>query len=310
MTLHQLRLLLGIKRYLSFTKASEALHISQPSVSHQIKQLEEEYEIELFKKNGKGIQPTQAGRKFTDYAEKILSLVDDLDGQFKNRCSPWKNKPLKIGATHSSAMLLLPSILPEFNEAHPEARLIYQTTDASNKIEELVLDCEIEIALINNPSYLSSIVYDFYQKEQILAVVSKDHSLADRKSLTLAELAGKPVIVKNGKRSPSVTEKFLTALQQRGCEMNPIMSCGTVGSLRAAVKAGMGIGILYKNVIEDDLRRGELKVIDVPVLNRTADICVIHHKYRPLSPMAKDFLTFMSERRQSENNNSACLDRA
>ena len=292
-TLHRLSIFVAIAKSLSFSKAAKELHISQPSASMQLKLLEKELGARFFIRKKRGIELTKEGGNLLERAKSILLQLDELKYQFRRKTTEDEIKTLSIGGTNSPAVSILPLILSKFKKTHPQVQLSLRT-DVSHVLEELILNSEIELAVVTNPSYSSSIVYEFYRKERVLTVVSKDHELAEKKKLTLSELSGKPFVVKKGKGPlSSRTEQYLKKMKERGFELNPVIYCETMETLKAVVKAGMGIGILYAEIAEPDIRQGHLRVIRVPMLNRIINTFVIYHKERPLSPVAKEFLTLM-----------------
>lgn len=161
----------------------------------------------------------------------------------------------------------------------------------------MVVNSELDLALIYQP-FSHCCARKLYREESVLAVISPGHPLAGKKKLSLAELAKESIIVKSGKASPSTTEKFIKEAGKRGYELNATVFCETADAVKAVVKKGLGIGILYSDIAESDIRRGELKVIKVPELNRRIETFIIYHKQHPLSPAAKGFLKLLHRTRQ------------
>ena len=172
MTLHPLRIMIAVAKSLSVTKTAKDLHISQPAVSLQIKLLEEEYGAKLYEKHGRGIELTEAGRKYADNAENILSQFQNLHEEFNNNPSSTKAPALSVASTAGVSASFLLLSLSVFKETHPELQLFFQTDD-SIILERLVLSSDLEIALITNPSYLSFLAYESYREESVVAVVAK-----------------------------------------------------------------------------------------------------------------------------------------
>jgi DNA-binding transcriptional LysR family regulator len=120
--------------------------------------------------------------------------------------------------------------------------------------------------------------------------------LARRKKLTLAELAMAPLIIKKGKEGQfSMAEGILKQVERRGLKLNIIMYCDSPEAVKAAVKAGIGVGISYRDIVEPDVKKGDLKVIKVPELKTQINSFIIYPKERPLSPIAQEFLTLLRE---------------
>ncbi len=287
MTLHQLRIMITIAKHRNVTKASAELHISQPSVSQQIKLLEQEYGIKLYVKNGKGIEVTQEGQKFIESAEQVLLQVDKLE---KN-CN---GGSLRVGGCYFAGVTLLPLALMAFKKTHPDVQLVLEN-DASAPIEELVLKSKVDIALIIKPSYDPSLVYEPYREEKLVAVVSANHPLAQRGELTLTELAEVPIVIKQAKTRPSIMDQFCNELGRHGLTMSTALRVETPDAMKAAVKAGIGLGVFFREHVEHDIKQGGLKVIKIPGLKFDWNFrsYIIFHKKHSLSPHAKEFLNLL-----------------
>ncbi len=290
MTLHQLGILKTVAKSLNFTKAAHELHISQPSVSEQLRLLQEEYGIKLYQKNGRLIELTQAGRLFLKDAKALLHQVGKLEENFQSNHR--KAGSLAIGSSHSPAVSFLPSLMAAFKKTHPEVQFFLQT-QGSYEIERLVLNHDVEIALITRPSYSPSLIYEPCRQEKIAAVVSNKHPLAKRNELSLAELSGIPVVIKQGNTTDSLGQQVLKELKKQGGIQKVVTYWESPDAAKATVKAGMGLGIFYRDVVELDIRQGDLKVIKIPGLNLKAATFAVYRKNSALSANARDFLTLL-----------------
>ncbi len=305
MTLHQLRIFAAVAKHLNITKASEALHITQPSVSQQLKFLEEECGVKLYKKMSRGVELTDRGQLFLNDVEPLLSRVERLEDQFNDRPTRKRVGPLTIGASHSQAVSFLPLLLTVFKETHPEVQLALRT-ETSRMIEQLVLNSEVEIAVITNPSYSPSLIYEPFRQEELVAFASLKQPLAKRQKLTLEELAQAPLVVKRDKTGKVYrTDEILRQLEELGFELNIVLQCESAEAVKSAVKVGVGLGILYRDIVEPDVKRGELKIIKIPESKMKVDTFIIYPRERALSPHARDFLTLLRERRKKTQRTKA-----
>ena len=189
MTLHQLRIFDVVTRHLNITKASAELHLSQPSVFQQIKSLEESCGVRLYRKVGRGIRLTAAGEKLHAEAREILEKVTTLEQKFEaNRNSP-ATDPLRVGGSHVPSKSVLPSCLAAFKLKHPLVGIELHTK-TSRSIENLVLNAELEIAVITHPSNSSHLHYVPLRQEEVVLFVSTHHPLAGKKDLSLRRDCG------------------------------------------------------------------------------------------------------------------------
>lgn len=294
MTLHQLKIFAAAARHLNLKKASRELRISQPSVSYQLKLLQEECQTKLYRKIGRGIQLTEEGRIFLLDAELILLQVEKLIGKFSSNLTERKAEFLTVGGSRNPSTSFVPTLLGVFKKTHPEVEITLRT-DTSLAIEHLVLNSEVDIAVVTNPSKSPPLICEPCRQEQVVIFASRRHPLAKREKLTLAELSAAPFIIKRGTEdAPSMSEQILKQVEKGGLKLNIIMRCDSPEVVKAAVKTGIGLGLSYRDILEPDIR-GDLKVIKVPELKTQVNSFIIYHKDRPLSPNAQEFLTLLRE---------------
>ena len=288
MTLHQLRILECVVRHLNITKASVALHISQPSVSQQLKLLEEEFGTRFFMRLNQGVELTAEGDEFFNAIQPLLTEAEHLEKRFKSSSRENDTTPLIVGGSHNVSVNVLPKLLMAFKERHPSVQFILETNE-SHKIETRLLNSEAEIALITNPSHRAELMYESYEEMELVAFCLPTNPLA-RKKLTLKELAECPLVLRGGGR----LEKVLTNL---GYRMNVVLRCEASTTVKAAVRMGMGVGILYRNAIASRVAKGNLKIINVPELKEMGiKSFVVYDKRKPLAPMAQEFLQILREK--------------
>jgi DNA-binding transcriptional LysR family regulator len=301
LTLHQLKIFSSIAKFLNVTKASAELHISQPSVSQQVKLLQEEYGAKLYTKNGRGIELTEEGRLFLKEIDPILRQVDLLRNKFGGH---QKQGSLAIGGSHSPSASFLPLLASVFKETYPDTKLTFRTHN-SDVLERMVLDSDVEIAVITNSTGSPRLVYEPCRQEELLFFASVEHPFAKRKSLTVAELASAPLVVfKKGRLR--AFEKILKQIESHGLTWNVAMYCESSEALKAAVKARMGLGILYRDLVQPELNRREFKVIQVQGLVTQSESYIIYHKEKPLSANAKEFLALLRRKIEIDRQSKSC----
>jgi len=289
MTFHQLRMFAAVAKHLNVTKASEELHISQPSVSQQPKLLQEECKTKLYRKIGRGIELTDEGELLLADAQPILLQVGKIRERFT---SDRKAGSLAVGGSNSQSVSFLPLLLAAFKETHPEVQLSLRT-NTSREVERLVLNSEVEVGLITNPSHSTALSYELCRREKFLVFVSPSHPLAKKKELTVAQLAQAPLVFRKAKSGGSRAWDILKQVEKRGSNLNIVMDCESTEAVKTAVGAGMGLGILYHDHVEPEIKKGKLKEIRVPELNLQLDSYIIYLKEKPLSANAKDFLALL-----------------
>jgi DNA-binding transcriptional LysR family regulator len=291
MTLHQLRIFECVGTLLNITKASEILHVSQPSVSQQLKLLEEEFGTKFFARLSQGVELTYEGKLFFDAMRPILRQAELVEKMFKRNPRANQTVLLKIGGSHNVSVDVLPHLLMTFKQSHPAVQFILETNDSS-VIEKRVVNSEVEIGLITNPSYRSEIVYEPYEEMQVVAFCLPINPVAG-KTLSLRELAQLPLVVRTGGRIEH-------ALRSQRHSVNISVRCEASAAVKAAVGLGMGVGVLYRNAVASRIASGTLNLIDVPELKEMGvQSFIIFDKRKALAPIAADFLEMLRTRETS-----------
>jgi DNA-binding transcriptional LysR family regulator len=293
MTLHQLRIFESVARHLNVTRASQELHMSQPAVSQQIQLLQQECETRFVVRIGQGVELTERGRAFLEAIRPIVVQVGDVESTFKVKSNQKKSSFLAVGGSRSHTVTVLPEILSAFKQNHPWVQFALESNDSST-MEQRVLSAEVEIALINHPSSCEQIAYEPYKEMGIVAFALTVSPLVGKK-ITLTELFQIPLVVR--RRSTTLRE-----LLKKGYKPNIAVECDVSEAVKAAVQRGLGVGILYRETVEADLKSRDLKILHVPDLERIrTKSFIIYNKCRPLSGVAQDFLQALRESRISRS---------
>ena len=288
MTLYQLRVFEAVARHLNITQASLELHASQPAVSQQLKLLEEDYGSKFLLRHSHGVKLTDTGRAFLEAITSVLAQLQDIDERFKedkNRKMPLR---LAIGGSRSMSVRVLPNLLKAFRERHPSVEVTLAANESSAILNHL-LKSELDLAVVTNPPQVEGLIYEPFGHMEVVAFCLPINPVAG-KTLTLRELADHPLVVKSGGR----IENLLTS---RGYAMNFALRCEMSLTVHTAVRAGLGIGIVYQNAIATPLARESLKLINVPELKEMGmESVIVYDGRKPVSSVAQEFLTLLRQR--------------
>jgi DNA-binding transcriptional LysR family regulator len=284
MTLHQIRIFVTVARHLNVTKAARELKISQPALSRQLKVLEQEYGAVFYVKTNKGVGLTEQGRAFLEAIRPLLTQSENVERSFKTDLDARKHS-LAVGGSRTLSVTVLPEILMAFKQTYPWVKVVLDTHD-SWRVEQGVLNSETEIGLIINASYSPLLTYEAYGEHELAAFVCSKRPFGQSR-MTLEELTKVPLVVKTGCRS-------LGEFSKRGYKPNLAMECRANECVKTAVRKGIGVGILFRESVEDDQ---DLKIINVPELKTVeAKSYIIWDKYKPLTLLAQAFLQLLRER--------------
>jgi DNA-binding transcriptional LysR family regulator len=298
MLFDRFELFVTVARHQNLAKTARQMHVSASSVCQRLKSLENDFGAKLYKKNKEGIELTGAGETFLTTANEVLSQLDNLRKTL-NPDSENTARSLTVGGTYGPSAKYLPSAIAAFQKTHPKIKLRFLTADIPH-MDRLLRNFEVDIAIMQSPSKSTEFNMEHFSEDNLTLFSHPMHALARKKNLDLQDLAGVPLIIREGK---STTHKMLQQLKCRGVKVNVALRCVSPDAVKAAVRSKMGIGILFYSVIADDIKRKDLKTLKfsgLPVL--TGNSYIVYSKGKPLSCAASDFLTLVrSMKTRSEN---------
>jgi DNA-binding transcriptional LysR family regulator len=288
MLLDRIRLFVSVAKHQNLAKTARANHVSASSVCQRLKSLENEFGVKLYKRTNTGIELTEPGETLLEAANDVLNRFETLKAKFnRNADVP---EILKVGGTCNPSAKHLPSALAIFKKVHPDTKVTF-LTGAKAEIEKLLAACEIDIAVIQSPSKSPGLIMEPFAVDNLTFFSNPRHPLANKKSLDLLDLRGTPVIIRAGR---GTTEKFLEKLKSRGIAVDVTLRCVSPDAVKAAVRREMGIGILFHNLVEDELKRKEFKTLKVRTpIATVGNSFIVYRKNQPLSPAATEFLAVL-----------------
>jgi len=301
MTLNQFSSFAAVAKHLSVSKASAELRVSQPSISLQLKQLEDHHGRKLYRRTHKGVEITDAGQVFLRKIGPILEQVAELERDFQAPPIKTLRAALRVGGTFSSSAVLLPKLMARFRRLHSELDLELQTGTTA-KLERLVGRGAMQLAVTDRRPAAHGLESEPLRAEKVLAFVRPHHPLARLGSVSLSELLAEPLIVRSGKGISGATQNALKKLKEQGWTVRIGMLCDGPGVIKAGVRQNMGVGIAFADSIKVELEAGEFKALQVRDFDIRAESFVIYAKNRPLPAPARDFLELLRDVRRKENS--------
>ena len=290
----RLQVFYTVARQLSFTKAAEQLFMTQPAVTFQVKQLEEQFNTRLFERTHGRIALTPVGRLVMDYAERILALTEEMDARVADISGAIAG-PLLLGASTTIAEFILPQILGEFKGAHPEVQARMMVAN-SETIVNRVADHTIDVGLIESPSYLPSLQNEICCDDELVAICAPDHVLAKRTSVRAQELAAIPMVRREpGSGTREFTDNYFRENGVALEDINLLMELGSPEAMKGVVETGIAIAIVSRATIAKELKLGTLVAIPLaPRLMRT--LSVVHPREKFRSRLLTTFVEFAMRR--------------
>jgi DNA-binding transcriptional LysR family regulator len=276
----RLQVFYSVARHLSFTKAAEALHMTQPAVTFQVRQLEEQFNTRLFDRTHNRINLTEAGDRVYHYAKQIFELYSRMEGEIRELTGEVSGVVI-IGASTTIAEYMLPSLLGAFKRKFPDViiRLRVSNTDG---IVAMVEDNEIDLGVVEAPVPNKSLVVEVCRIDQLVAVLPPEHELAGRASLPVADVLKFPFIAREeGSGTREVTFDYLRGAGLDPADLTVVMELGSPESIKGAIEAGMGISILSRSTIGKELELRTLTCVELePPLERPFSFVHQKQKFR------------------------------
>ena len=288
LTLQQLKLFEAVSRLGSYTRAAEELCITQPAVSIQIKRLEEQVGLPLFEHVGKKTFPTVAGKTVCDASIDILNRVNILKSSIEDLKGTVKGE-LQMSVV-TTAKYFLPELLGVFLQQYPEVVPKLKFTNRARVIDRLMNNDDDFVVMGQIPKDENLKAYPILNN--ILGIIAhNDHPLANKKNITIKELAKQRFLIRESGSGTRVV--FDQLLQEHGVEIEPYMELGSSEAIKQAVMAGLGIAVLSLHSVQLERDVNKLTVLDVEGFPLKRRWYAVHLKGKKLSLVAQTFLDYI-----------------
>jgi DNA-binding transcriptional LysR family regulator len=282
----RLKVFYTVAKRLSFTKAADEMFISQPAITKHIHELEDEYKAKLFERKGNRISLTKAGNLLFAFAENVFEQYDNVAFEI-NALDKRKEGMLRLGASTTVSQYIVAPLLAKFRNKFTDVQLSLITGNTT-QIEKALLDKDIEIGIIEGYSKNTEISYHPYLKDELVLVCSSNHPLADRNELSLHELKTIRFVQReHGSGTLDVIDHALKKAGLNPAELQVEIRLGSTESIKSYLMNAPCMAFISIHAITDELKNGELKVIDVDGLNigRTFYIITLQGKITGLADL-------------------------
>lgn len=283
MTIRHLRVYIRVADLGSMTAASRELFIAQPSVSQTIKELEDYYNLRLFERLSRRLYITEEGKRLLGYARHIVSLFDEMEQEMRQSAT---NSILKIGATVTVGTCILSTLYERFLVKHPSVD-IESIVDNTTVIEAKVLTSEIDFGLVEGPIHSKDILSQPFMDDELILICGNKHPYSERRSVNLEELTDVELILRES--GSGTRELFENTMRANGLDMNIKWVSNNSETIKNAVIANMGVSIISKMIIEDELKDGKLLHVPIDDVEFKRKFHIIYHKNKYISKSIQDF---------------------
>ena len=274
----------------SFTRAGQRLHMTQPAVTFQIRQLEEHFNTRLFDREHNRIELTAAGRRVEEYARRILALYAEMDGAVRELTDDMAGT-LMLGASMTIAEYDLPRLLVRFKQQFPEVsiNLLMSNTDG---IVQMVVENRIDLGLVEGPVHNRSLAVRRYDVDRLVVALPPGHALAHEPRIAFAALCGVPLILRE--EGSGTREVFLDHAHAAGLALDDfdvVMELGSPEAIKGAVCAGLGVTVISVATLRKEIELGTLRAVDIePPIERPFSF--VHQKQKFRVPAVEELLRF------------------
>ena len=262
----KLKVFYTVATRLSFSKAANELHITQPAITRHIKQIEEHFKQKLFERQGNSIALTKAGKRLLKHCKIIFSQYDELHFDM-NSLLERTTGSLNISASTTIAQYVLPGTLAKFHKSFPEVK-VSMNSQNTVRVEKAVLNKTIELGFIEGSSKNRELAYHPFMADEIVLVVSRDNPLIRKEQITLKELCKTPLILRE--QGSGTLQVVLDALEEKAVLYEHLcveMHLGSSESIKSYLTDKKSAAFLSTNAILKEIKNGELFIIDVEDLS-------------------------------------------
>lgn len=287
MDIRHLRTLSAVAERGSFSAAAEALGISQPAVSQQIRALEREVGSELIDRSGRRSRLTERGEVVNRHARRMLALVAEVERELVRADGELSGR-LLVGSSTGLGEQVLPRLLGSFRERHPQVEVALRV-EPTEAVIDRVLERALELGVVGAVRSHRGLVYEPFLEDRIILAVPPQHPFAGR-TVDLAELRQQPLVVMQpGAGVRTVIEDELRRAGLRPRDLRVAMEMGLQESAKAAVEAGYGVAFLSRLAVGRELRLGTLATADVAGIDPVRQFSTVRLATRPPSRLVTAF---------------------
>jgi DNA-binding transcriptional LysR family regulator len=294
MDLWQLHIFCNVVEQRSFSKAGKIVHLSQPTVSTHIKDLENHFGCRLIDRLSKKADPTREGELLYQYAVKLIALRDEAETALALFKGTVKGT-LVVGGSTIAGSYILPRVIGGFLKKYPNVFLSLKVRDTGEIIQD-ILAGELELGVVGARASGKQLNQTILLKDEMRLIVPVDHPWADKNSVSLEMLIQERLIIRE---SGSGTLKSIEEnLRRNGHQIEEFNIVAELGSTQAAVegiKNRIGLSIVSPVAVSEELQAGTLKALSISGLDLTRNFYLTRHNHRSLSPPAKAFAAYLTQ---------------
>src|SRR5579872_643626 len=299
-TLRQLRTFKTVADLSSFSLAAQRLKLSQPSISYQVKELEEALGLPLLDRLGKRVALTEAGTMLYAYARRMLDTLDEAAIAVEEMRGMQRGT-LRVGASTTVGIYLLPAALGAFKKMHP-GLVISLEIGTRARVQEQVLNNELDLAVVGPALKDPDLAIVPFLTDELVVVAPAGHPMARRRGLGLKDLEAQPFVMREA--ASGSRWSLEKAARKAGAKLTVAMELGSNGAIKHAVESGLGLAVISRYACALEVSSGRLVELDVKGFPIRRDWHIVHLRKRRMPLSVKEFIEFLKDTTWISQNGS------
>ncbi|SEJ70893.1 DNA-binding transcriptional regulator, LysR family [Propionispira arboris] len=277
MTLRHLNIFLCVCDENNMTRAAAQLHMTQPSVSQAIQELEEHYEVLLFERLGRRLFITEAGQRLLSYAQRTMSLHQQTELAMREFGQVYH---LRIGASVTIGECVLIDLIQYMYEMNPNQDIVSEIHNTA-ELEKMLLQDELDLALVEGVIQSESLIAQPFLADELIFIASPQSAFLEKKEISLMMLKKMKFFVRED--GSGTRDLFTKLMQQHAVDFEISGVYNNAETIKKAVIAGLGVSVISRRAVKNELARGELCSFTVEDLSFKRDFHIVYHKDKYIS---------------------------
>lgn len=287
MTLRHYKIFVTVCDTMNMTSAAELLFMSQSAVSQAIAELENHYGVRLFERLSRKLYLTQAGQKLLGYARHMIRMNTEVENDMKTL---HQNGAIRIGASVTVGACVLPELVSDFKRANPLASVEVIENNTA-KIEDFILKDKIDFGLVEGETTSPDVLNRPFMADELLLICSSNHRFANCQIVEPKELEQEDFIIRE--KGSGTRKTFEDRMADNNLTWRAVWTCNNADTIKNAVAAGLGISIISKRAVVNEVKSGLLCEKHVHGIEFKRKFKVIYHKNKYITESMKQFMTFL-----------------
>lgn len=302
MDFKQIEAFVNVVKHRSFSRAADAIYLTQPTVSAHVSSLERELGIKLIDRSGKDAEPTEAGKLFYEHAINLINTRDNAIFNLSKYNNALKGK-IELAASTVPSQNILPKLIKEFSAKYKDISFSITQMD-SVQVAEAIIDKKFEIGIVGTKIENGKLSCNHIVDDKLVLITPNTGKYLDwhEKSISFSQLSKEYFIIREaGSGTRCEFERIVTESGFSKGSINIIAQMNSIEAIKQSVSIGLGVSIVSLLSVLDYLKYGILKAFDIQGLDLSRAFYAIHQNNRPLSPLSKVFLKYICNNSKTGN---------